>query len=149
MEKNIFIGKNFADKTIEEDISGNSYEGCSFKTCDLSVLERVEDAVFKECNFTSARLNGVSFKKCAFLNCKFKYATFFGTMFEDCKMTGSSFEGSDCELLEIKGGDWSYCDLRYLSFYKQDFSGIRFAELISAAQSFANASCVIAIFTVR
>ena len=128
MYKNIFTGEDYSDETLEQVVDGNSYEGCSFKTCDFSLLERVEDVMFDECNFTSARLNGVTFKNCAFLNCKFKYARLFGTIFENCKMTGSSFEGSDCELIEIKGGDWSYCDLRYLNFYKQDFSNIRFRE---------------------
>ena len=42
-------------------------------------------------------------------------------------MTGSDLSAADITGLKICGGDWSYTNLRYLTFLKDNLSGIRFS----------------------
>ncbi len=93
---------------------------------DFTDISTIYGCTFDTCDFSSARLNGVTMRDCGFLSCNFKYADFFGAKFDDCKMTGSNFTNAE-SLSQIEGGDWSYTVLRFLEFSKQLFDGTRFS----------------------
>ena len=127
-----YADQSFDQEVVEgADLSKIKFIRCSFRWTDFTNIDTLFQCVFDSCDFTNARLNGVSAKSCAFLSCRFKNTGIFATTFEDCKMTGSDFTDSECGIATIIGGDWSYTNLRKQSFQKMDLSNTRFfgAEL--------------------
>lgn len=127
IDKSTYSACDFSNKTLEtEQISRVKFENCDFRRADFSDVDTLYSCTFDECNFTNARLNGVTFKDCAFLSCQLKNTSLFAVTLEDCKMTGTDFTDSDCGLMRIIGGDFSYTVLRKQAFQKSDLSNIRF-----------------------
>jgi uncharacterized protein YjbI with pentapeptide repeats len=127
IEKSSYSSYNFSKELIEaSELSRVKFDKCNFRFTDFSEIDVMYGCAFESCDFTNARLNGVTIKDCAFLSCKFNNASFFATTLEDCKMTGSDFLNAECGLAQIIGGDWSYTVLRKQSFHKVDLSNVRF-----------------------
>lgn len=127
IENSSYSSHDFSKEQIENfELSRVKFDQCNFRGTDFSEIEVMHNCVFESCDFTNARLNGVTIKDCAFLSCKFNHASFFATTLEDSKMTGSDFLNAECGLAKIIGGDWSYTVLRKQSFHKLDLCNIRF-----------------------
>jgi uncharacterized protein YjbI with pentapeptide repeats len=127
IEKSSYSSYNFSKELIEaSELSRVKFDKCNFRFTDFSEIDVMYGCAFESCDFTNARLNGVTIKDCAFLSCKFNNASFFATTLEDCKMTGSDFLNAECGLAQIIGGDWSYTVLRKQSFHKVDLCNVRF-----------------------
>ena len=127
IEKSSYSSQNFSKELIEAvELFHVKFDKCNFRWTDFSKIDVMYGCAFESCDFTNARLNGVTIKDCAFLSCKFNNTSFFATTLEDCKMTGSNFLNAECELAQIIGGDWSYTVLRKQSFHKVDLCNIRF-----------------------
>ena len=127
IEKSSYSSYDFSKELIEGlEVSRVKFDKCNFRWTDFSEIDVMYSCAFESCDFTNARLNGVTIKDCAFLSCKFNNASFFATTLEECKMTGSDFLNAECGLAHIIGGDWSYTVLRKQSFHKLDLCNIRF-----------------------
>ena len=128
IDKNSYTAADFSKELIEgSEVSRVKFDKCNFRWTDFSEVDVMYGCAFESCDFTNARLNGVTIKDCAFLSCKFNNTSFFATTLEECKMTGSDFLNAECGLAHIIGGDWSYTVLRKQSFHKLDLCNVRFS----------------------
>ncbi|MDR0819246.1 MAG: pentapeptide repeat-containing protein, partial [Oscillospiraceae bacterium] len=115
-----YISYDFSNAEIDsEELSRVKFDNCNFRRTDFSDIDVMYNCVFESCDFTNARLNGVTIKDCAFLSCTFRNASFFAVVLEDCKMTGSDFAETELGTARIIGGDFSYTSLRKQAFQKQ------------------------------
>lgn len=133
----LFKNKDFSGT----DLAGEKFVNCVFKSCNFSLTKfdgvRLQEVNFEQCKLIGVNLGKcdplflkISFKDCLIESCNFSNLDLCKTLFHHCMIRETYFTETKLEKADFKGSD-----LRGSIFHNCDLSGASFLQAINYSMS--------------
>ena len=137
-----------SDQVIEEaEFKNQDYTGAQFS------FKEIDEVTFTRCNFANAVFNECQFRNCRFVHCdlsrvQMRHSRFEDVQFENCQMVGINWTEASWQ----KGGffrliDFDDCTLNYSTFFGLKLPKMKMLKCMAREVDFGEADLSESVFT--